>query len=454
MRRLRKSRFPIGWILLIFVVAAGIVVGIPQIRERVFAKVDELTVLVRSVLFPVTENAFVPQGVTLPTVTPNLALFQPTSTLQPPTAVATATVIPLTPQPTSSPTATPTPLPSSAKLTGVKYESQNGAWNYCGPTNLAMLLSYWGWKGDKFTTGPYLKPFPYDYNVMPYEMVNYVTDMTKLGAVMRLGGTLDELKLLIANGFPVLVETGEYFRETATQQLGWMGHYTVLTAFNDANNQFIAQDSYVQPDLPVAYDTLNQQWRAFDFVFIVAYSQEKKDQLFSLLGDYADETNSYKIAYDRASKEVYSLSGIDQYFAWFNRGTAQVNLQDFAGAAQSYDEAFKLYPNFPEDKRPWRMLWYQTGPYFAYFYSGRYQDVVNLATTTLDFIKNRAQSLGISDQPQVGQFIEETWYWRGMARVVIGDKQGAITDYQMALKYHAGFTPAVDELKRLGVPIQ
>jgi hypothetical protein len=54
----------------------------------------------------------------------------------------------------------------------------------------------------------------------------------------------------------------------------------------------------------------------------------------------------------------------------------------------------------------------------------------------------------------VGQFIEETWYWRGMARVVIGDKQGAITDYQMALKYHAGFTPAVDELKRLGVPIQ
>jgi tetratricopeptide (TPR) repeat protein len=289
---------------------------------------------------------------------------------------------------------------------------------------------------------------------MPYEMVNYVTDMTKMGAVMRLGGTLDELKLLIANGFPVLVETGEYFRETATQQLGWMGHYTVLTAFNDTNNQFIAQDSYVQPDLPVAYDTLDQQWRAFDFVFIVAYPQEKKDQLFSLLGDYADETNSYKIAYARASKEVYSLSGMDQYFAWFNRGTAQVDLQDFAGASQSYDEAFKLYPNFPEDKRPWRMMWYQTGPYFAYFYSGRYQDVVNLATNTLDFIKNRAQSLGITDQPQVGQFVEETWYWRGMARVVIGDKEGAIADYQMALKYHAGFVPAVNELKRLGVPAQ
>jgi tetratricopeptide (TPR) repeat protein len=186
----------------------------------------------------------------------------------------------------------------------------------------------------------------------------------------------------------------------------------------------------------------------------VAYSPDKKDQLFSLLGDYADETNSYKIAFNRASQEVYTLSGMDQYFAWFNRGTAQVDLQDFAGAAQSYDEAFKLYPNFSEDKRPWRMIWYQTGPYFAYFYTGRYQDVVNLATTTLDFIKNRAESLGISTQPQVGPFIEETWYWRGEARLVIGDRPGAISDFQNALKYHPGFTPAVDELNRLGAPIQ
>ncbi|HEX7394109.1 MAG TPA: tetratricopeptide repeat protein, partial [Anaerolineaceae bacterium] len=241
--------------------------------------------------------------------------------------------------------------------------------------------------------------------------------------------------------------------ETATQKLAWMGHFTVLTGFNDANKQFIAQDSFVQPDLLVAYDSLEQQWRGFDFVFIVAYSQDKKDTLFNLLGDYADETNSYRIAFDRASKEIYSLTGIDQYYAWFNRGTAQVNLQDFAGASESYDQAFKLYPNIPEAKRPWRMMWYQTGPYFAYYYTGRYQDVVNLATGTLDFIKNRAEALGITTQPQVGPFIEETWYWRGMARLVIGDQPGAISDFQTALKYHASFAPAVDQLHRLGVAV-
>jgi len=445
----KKNR--IGWFILVFLIVAGIVIGVPQIREHVFAKVDTWRIQIRSILFPVTENAFVPEGIKLPTVTPDASLFEASPTSLPPTATLTRT--PLTPQDTYTPTATPTPLPASAKLTGVKWETQNGAWNYCGPTNLAMLLSYWGWQGDKFTTGKVLKPFDYDVNVMPYEMIDYVQNKTSLGAVMRHGGTLDLLKLLIANGFPVLVEKGVYFDETATQKLAWMGHFTVLTGFNDANKQFIAQDSFVQPDLLVAYDTLEQQWRGFDFVFIVAYSQDKKDTLFNLLGDYADETNSYRIAFDRASKEIYSLTGIDQYYAWFNRGTAQENLQDFAGASESYDQAFKIYPSIPEAKRPWRMMWYQTGPYFAYYYTGRYQDVVNLATGTLDFIKNRAESLGISTQPQVGPFIEETWYWRGMARLVIGDRPGAITDFQTALKYHAGFAPAVDQLHRLGVAV-
>jgi hypothetical protein len=446
---MRKKKSPIGWILLVIFIAAAIVLGVPQLRERVFTQVDEWRILARSVLFPVTEKAFIPEKIVQATVTPGQVEPLASSTPLPPTATGTNT--PLIPQPTSTPTLTPTLLPTSVKLSGVKWETQNGAWNYCGPTNLAMLLSYWGWKGDKMTTGKYLKPFDYDYNVMPYEMVNFVTDMTKLGVVLRHGGTLPLLKLLIANGFPVLVEKGVYFEETATHQLGWMGHYTVLTGFDDAKKFFISQDSYVQPDLPVPYDTLDQQWRGFDFVFLVAYGPDKKDQLFSLLGDYADEAKSYQIAFARASKEVYSLVGIDQYLAWFNRGTAQENLADFAGASDSYDKAFSLYPAIPEDKRPWRMLWYQTGPYFAYYYSGRYQDVVNLATNTLDFIKNRAERLGITNQPQVGQFIEESWYWRGMARLVIGDRQGAIDDWKMALKYHPGFSPAVDQLTRLGV---
>jgi tetratricopeptide (TPR) repeat protein len=447
-------RKKIGWLFLVILIGFGVVVAVPSLRDRVFAQVDDLRIRVRSVLFPVTEQAFVPGGVTLPTVTLALDDIQASPT-SPAPLLPTETLTPTLPVllPTEPPTPSPTPLPSSTYLKGVRWETQNGAWNYCGPTNLAMLLSYWGWQGDKFTTGKYLKPFDYDYNVMPYEMLNYIQDKTNLGAVVRLGGTEPLLKLLIANGFPVLVEKGVDFPETATHQLGWMGHYTVLTGFDDTKGQFIAQDSYIQPDLPVAYDTLEQEWRSFDFVFIVAFSPDKKDRLMSLLGDYADEQKAFQIALKRANDEINTLKGMDQYFAWFNRGTSLVDLQDFAGAANSYDTAFKIYPSLPEATRPWRMLWYQTGPYFAYFYAGRYQDVADLATTTLDFIKNRAERLGISNQPQVGQFIEESWYWRAKARLVIGDRNGAIDDLRMAIKYHPGFIPAVDELKNLGLAI-
>ncbi len=61
-------------------------------------------------------------------------------------------------------------------------------------------------------------------------------------------------------------------------------------------------------------------------------------------------------------------------------------LQQYVDAATAYDQAFSIYDSIGKDdkQRPFRMMWYQTGPYFAYFYSGRYQDVINLANVTLN----------------------------------------------------------------------
>jgi hypothetical protein len=82
-------------------------------------------------------------------------------------------------------------------------------------------------------------------------------------------------------------------------------------------------------------------------------------------------------------------------------------------------------------------MWYQTGPYFAYYYMGRYQDVINLATQTIDYVEK--------------PYLEESFYWRGRARAATGDVTGDISDQRTALKYHPGFQPVLDELNRLGV---
>ena len=424
----RPTRAP--WVILgvaLVLLAAGILLAIPPIRARASYYWDEVRVKIRYAIRPPQEAVFVPQEVTpLPSATPS-----PT-----PTQMATFTPT-TTPQATNTPLPTATPLPVTVSLTGFRYMNQHGLWNYCAPTNLAMALSFWGWEGDRLDTGHYLKPFEEDKNVMPYEMVNYVEDMTNLAVVVRSGGTLDLLKLLIANGYPVLVEKGAMIVDY-TGKLGWMGHYNYLTAYDDSAQQFLAQDSYFTPDYPVTYATMEEEWLSFNDVFLVIYPPENQEQLFSLLGDYADPQRAEQIALDTANNMTVTETGVRQFFAWFNRGTSLVRLQDYAGGAAAYDKAFELYNLLEPADRPFRMMWYQTGPYFAYYYTGRYQDVVDMVDILI---------LRRVDKP----YLEESWYWRAKAKVALGDLDGAIEDYRTAIKYHPGFLPALSDLETLGV---
>jgi len=87
--------------------------------------------------------------------------------------------------------------------------------------------------------------------------------------------------------------------------------------------------------------------------------------------------------------------------------------------------------------RPYRMLWYQTGPYFAYYYSGRYQDVIDLAYVTFDTIGD--------------DVLEESWHWLGMARLALGDTDRAIIAFREAVRLHPGFSASLYQLEQLGV---
>jgi tetratricopeptide (TPR) repeat protein len=79
------------------------------------------------------------------------------------------------------------------------------------------------------------------------------------------------------------------------------------------------------------------------------------------------------------------------------------------------------------------MLWYQFGPYESYYEYGRYDDVIALADATLVTAGN----------------LEESYYWRGMARWAQGNAQGARSDFNKALRYHEGWPPALEVLNDL-----
>ncbi len=432
-----KTLFRIG-IVGVLVVAAGIgIYFLPPVHERVSWRVENLYYKMVGIVRPPSDAVFVPQQSLSDIVQATLRAYTPSplpATRTPTLALAAANGPTETPQPTPTATLVPTAIPAKVELKGIVHEYQK--WNNCGPSTLSMALSFWGWKGNQLKVAEVVKPNPRDKNVMPYELMDYVNANTDLRAVVRPDGTLTLLKQLVAAGFPVMVEKG--FEVSGE---GWMGHYEVVNGYDDSKNRFITQDSYAQPEgakyLAISYADMETNWRAFNYIYMVIYPSDRETDVQAILGQDWDETTSFQNAAQRASDEIAQTSGRDQFFAWYNRGTSLVGLSDYQGAAEAFDQAFTIFPSIPEKKQPNRMVWYQTGPYFAYFYTGRYQDVINLATVTLQWTTEPA--------------LEESWIWRARARALLGDVAGAADDSRQALKWHPDFQPALDELAQLGV---
>jgi Peptidase_C39 like family len=414
-------------VLTVICLSAFLLYRSPTVQESLGWRLASLWADIQYALNPPEQVVFVPteqSTVILSPTAPDTPTHTPT--------IALATVEPSqTPTLTTTPTLIPTPLPSQAMLSGVLHQFQ--MWNNCGPANLSIALSFWGWKGDQRVTAAFLKPNPRDKNVMPYEMENFVEQETDLEAVVRVGGELQMLKVFIYAGFPVLVEKG--FEGIGFD--GWMGHYQVVTGYDDSQGQFIVQDSYKGPDLPIPYESFVSDWRAFNFTYLVIYPPDRLDQVLTLLGLQAYDNFNNRFALQKAVEETSRLTGRDLFFAWFNQGANLVALQDYAGAASAFDTAFANYPTIPEAQRPWRLMWYVTSPYFAYYYTGRYLDVINLATQTLDAMSE--------------PILEESFYWRAKAELALADSEAAIKDLKQCLVVHPEFTPCQEELKLQGV---
>jgi hypothetical protein len=417
----------IGGLLLVVLV----VLAVPSLRESVMYRWEEVTTRVYFMVFQPEKSAFVPQQGLTPTSQGTLATETPLP------ATLTPSVIP-TEAETATPMPTPTALPALVLMDKIPYVDQHYGFNNCAPSNLAMQLAYWGWTGKREDISPVVKPFDKDKNVMPYELADYVNEKTSLKALVRYGGTIDLLKALTANGYPVVVEKGVIFRDIAGK-MSWMGHYNIILGYDEAKQQFITHDSFLEDGKFKRFDysEIQQEWRAFNYIFLVVYPADRWDNLSQVLGAYADEAQSYKLALDISAKEISTTSGSDHFFAIFNRGTSLVKLQDYGGGALAYDEAYNYYATLPEQNRPYRMSWYQTGPYFAYYYTGRYQDVVKLADLTLK----------TTNEP----YLEESYYWRALGEEMLGQKDDAVTDLCTAVKYHTDFSPATTELTNLGV---
>jgi tetratricopeptide (TPR) repeat protein len=442
------GKFKWVWILPLAAVVAVGTYFVPPVHTRAARRIEDIQASIKYFLHPPDQAVFLPtQQAEIDSIVN--ATMQAHATEEAPSATPTATAPTLAP--TSSPTQTPTPLPPAVNLPGVVYVDQSGGWNLCAPANLTMALKFWGWKGTRDEVISVVKPGENDpsqsavdrgftdKNVMPYELVDFVNEHTDYRALYRYGGDIQMIKSLLAAGFPLVAEKG-YYEADYKGKVGWLGHYQFVTGYDDATQELIVQDTYHDgPNFHISYDQFTEGWRSFDFVFYIVYPLDRQEQVTNLLGPYADADAAARKALDRATTDTGDLQGIDLFFAWFAKGTSHVALREYIDAAAAYDKAFDIYASLQDNdsERPYRIMWYETGPYWAYYYSGRYQDVINLANTTF-------QTIG---QPT----LEESLYWRGMAEYAMGNTQAAIADVQKSVYYNKNFKAGVAKLQEWGV---
>lgn len=355
-----------------------------------------------------------------------------------PTAAPTVTpTAPPTPTPTVTPTATPEPftlepLPANVTLDGFRHMWQT--WNNCGPATLAMNLSYYGSSLDQATVGADIRTHAEDKNVNVQELVEYARQQGFM-AQARVNGDGDLLRSFISQGIPVLIETW-----LQPEPNDGFGHYRLLTGYDEANQRWIAHDSYVAENLvnpdPASYAGIylpyaetDRFWAVYNRTYLLIYPPEQADTVNAILGENADPTRMWEGALDRAEAEIAAQQAAGEIspFPWFNKGSALYQLGRAEEAAAAFDQARAI-------GLPWRMLWYQFDPFATYYAVGRFQDLVDLARTTLATTSS----------------LEEVQYWYGMGLAALGDTAGARQAWEYALQMKPSLQEARTALENLG----
>jgi tetratricopeptide (TPR) repeat protein len=343
----------------------------------------------------------------------------PVPTLAPPTPLPMPTDVPPTPAPT--PAAAVQPAPAAVQLTGMNHFWQT--WNNCGPATLAMNLSYYGSTLGQADIGDVLRRYADDKNVSPEELVSFAQGQG-YQAHLRVNGSAELARTFLANGIPLLIET--WLEEHPGDGLG---HYRLLVGYDDARASWIGYDSYVATGL-ISADAANYQgiymphdqtadwWKVFNRGYVLVYPPDREPLVQAILGAAYDPAVMWQEAKSRAQTEI--TANPNDAFAHFNLGTVLVQAGDYAGAAAAYDQARAL-------GLPWRMLWYQFGPFAAYTETGRYQEVIDLGQATLS---------------SAGGGIEEVHYWRGRALAALGNQAAAEAEWQTALTLNPDYAPA------------
>lgn len=312
----------------------------------------------------------------------------------------------------SQPSTAPPPL--AAKIQLPKHYFQT--FNNCGPATLAMVVNYYGIDRTQIELGNELRPYQNavgdndDKSVTLRELAVKGEELGLL-AYHRPVGSIELLQQLTAQGIPVLTRTWTKVDED-------IGHYRVVTGYDDTKKVIIQDDSLQGKDIAIPYSDFLTIWEKFNYEYLVLVETDKKEIAESIIGADTDEQYSWQRAEKYATESL--KNDPENIYARFNLSVALYHLGEYQSSVEEYEAVADMLSQ--------RTLWYQLEPLLAYYKLGQYDTVLSHVNSILSN-SNRAYS--------------ELYFLRGLIYQEQGEGAAATAEFELAKKYNRYFNPSV-----------
>jgi len=304
-------------------------------------------------------------------------------------------------------------IPRAHEITGGTQTFQT--FNNCGPASLSMALSFYGISASQQELGNDLRPWQNsqgdndDKSVTLSELSQKASEFG-FTAYHQPAGDIETMKAFISQGIPVIART--------LLELGSdIGHYRVLYGFNDATNEFTQNDSLQGQSLQYSYDTFLELWKPYGNEYLVLVPPEKIEVARQILGQNIDRDYAWKRAV--AILESESKTYPEELYTKLSLSVAYYETGNYQKSVEIFEEI--------ELRLPFRTLWYQIEPLLAYQKLGMYSKVL----PRIESIFER-DNRGFSELYQI----------RGEIYLSQGKVEAARDEFELALKYNAGYVPA------------
>lgn len=184
--------------------------------------------------------------------------------------------------------------------------------NNCGPASVASVLAYWHIFRTQAQVQAVVRADNSSWGMSPVDLPAYAQSLG-MRALVGYGGTGKLVKLLIANGFPVI--TSQYVASTDP-----IRHYRPIEAYNDRTQTFVAADPYLGAGHSISYAEFNAIWAESDYRFQVIYPPSLQSRLNAVLkaaGWNKTQTFLGAIRWEQAQMATSEFT-VPGSWIWFN----------------------------------------------------------------------------------------------------------------------------------------